>query len=278
MVWSRRLLDRSLNHLERSDLNINHPTLNPSLPKPLINFPPPTPVDSIANIKQTDSSSADTQQVSATSAHPTADSKPDDYPAACSSHPPEILPTLCGTSSASFKRQPSPSMYDSGINIPRQTEDLPDWLNGCITGAPQTSNYIHANVSLHSTAAINPTPSMTETLGFVPGTPGTRFTKDQPRFAVSVTKQLKKHRSAAPVSTTTAQLDCPVVQPATLPAASKGKSNSARSAKPKQTHVSSGDKSASSVLNPSAKRQAKAVEQPPLLGQLEQPELARKFI
>ncbi|EFP79124.2 uncharacterized protein PGTG_05445 [Puccinia graminis f. sp. tritici CRL 75-36-700-3] len=243
---------------------------------------------------------------------------------------PSQLPTLCGTSSASFKRQPSPSMYNSGINIPRKTEDLPDWLNGCktepngpsahkqprldsnssvnphlnfslsnpLTGAPQTSNYIHANVSLHSTAAINPTPSMTETLGFVPGTPGTRFTKDQPCFAVSVTKQLKKHRSAgpflapvdpvalitpllphvAPVSTTTAQLDCPVVQPATLPAASKGKSNSARSAKPKQTHVSSGDKSASSVLNPSAKRQAKAVEQPSLLGQLEQPELARKFI
>ncbi|KAA1111272.1 hypothetical protein PGT21_000033 [Puccinia graminis f. sp. tritici] len=255
-----------------ADLNINHPTLNPSLPEPSDNSPPPIPVDSIANTEQADSSSAviptaDPQQVPASLAHPTADSKLgiNDYPAACSSHPPETapaaasinslsplsdvpsasspphaiesptnqssqLPTLRGPSSASFKRQPSPSMYESGNNVSRQTDDSPNRLNGSqtepngqsahkrprldsnssvnphlnsslsnpLTGAPQTSNYPHANVSLHSTVAVNPTPSMTETLGFVPGTPGTRFTKDQHRFAVSVTKQLKKHRSAGP--------------------------------------------------------------------------------
>ncbi|KAA1120286.1 hypothetical protein PGTUg99_006477 [Puccinia graminis f. sp. tritici] len=255
-----------------ADLNIHHPTLNPSLPEPSDNSPPPIPVDSIANTEQADSSSAviptaDPQQVPASLAHPTADSKLgiNDYPAACSSHPPETapaaasinslsplsdvpsasspphaiesptnqssqLPTLRGPSSASFKRQPSPSMYESSNNVPRQTDDSPNRLNGSqtepngqsahkrprldsnssvnphlnsslsnpLTGAPQTLNYPHANVSLHSTVAVNPTPSMTETLGFVPGTPGTRFTKDQHRFAVSVTKQLKKHRSAGP--------------------------------------------------------------------------------
>jgi hypothetical protein len=69
----------------------------------------------------------------------------------------------------------------------------------------------------------------------------------------------------------------PVIPPSTLPAASKGKSNSGGTAKPKQTHGGARRKSAGSALTPSAKRQSKAAEQPPLPGQLEQPELPREL-
>ncbi|KNZ52847.1 hypothetical protein VP01_3428g4 [Puccinia sorghi] len=50
----------------------------------------------------------------------------------------------------------------------------------------------------HPVTAADLLQSMSQASGFIPVTLGIRFTKDQHCFAVSVTKQLKKHRSAGP--------------------------------------------------------------------------------
>ncbi|WAR56945.1 hypothetical protein PtB15_7B798 [Puccinia triticina] len=121
-------------------------------------------------------------------------------------------------------------MYDNSTSTARRAEDSPNHINGSrtepngqsapkrprldsdssvnppmsssllkpVSDAPQTAINSYPPAPSLPTAAPYPTPSTTETMGFVPGTLGTRFTKDQHRFATSVTKQLKKHRSAGP--------------------------------------------------------------------------------
>ncbi|POW22586.1 hypothetical protein PSHT_01011 [Puccinia striiformis] len=135
------------------------------------------------------------------------------------------LPLLPRTSPAPSKRQPSPSMYENGTSGDHRAEDSTQHTNGSIPElngqsahkrprlASDASANPHMNSSLshplsdaphssnlpaHSSPSTSVPHPMSEPVGFVPGTPGTRFTKDQHRFAVSVTKQLKKHRSAVP--------------------------------------------------------------------------------
>lgn len=139
------------------------------------------------------------------------------------------LPAPLPTSPPSFKRQPSPSMHENGIGShrregsPSRFNELQTQLNG--QSAPkrprldndspsnppnnssfavsaydstQMSNPPLLASSVHPVTAPDLPQSTSQASGFIPGTPGTRLTKDQHRFAVSVTKQLKKHRSAGP--------------------------------------------------------------------------------
>lgn len=130
------------------------------------------------------------------------------------------------TSPASFKRQSSPSFLGNGTSPradvasfhvngstsdphrhnankrPRLANDLPSNSSPNHTNSiPQPalpSTDLRQSTHARPAAGCHPSQSMTEGPGFIPGSPGTRFTKDQQRFAISVTKQLKKHRSAGP--------------------------------------------------------------------------------
>ncbi|KNZ62313.1 uncharacterized protein VP01_1287g2 [Puccinia sorghi] len=139
------------------------------------------------------------------------------------------LPPPLPTSPPSFKRHPSPSMHENDIGShrregsptrfnesqsqlngrsapkrPRLDNDFPsNPLNNSSFAHPvseslQMSNLPPPAPSLHPVTATDLPQSMFQATGIIPGTLGTRLTKDQHRFAVSVTKQLKKHRSAGP--------------------------------------------------------------------------------
>lgn len=89
-------------------------------------------------------------------------------------------PTPQQPSSVSSHQVPSSSLHTSATISPALAPTAP-------SPAPNTASIIPSIM-----------PNETRSDWLIPGTPGTRFTRDQQRFTCSVIKHLKKHRSAPP--------------------------------------------------------------------------------
>lgn len=184
------------------------------------------PVEDPLNITRQSSPPPPTTNASVNSLSPLSDVPSAHSPTRVIQSPPTRSQSVLSphASPVSIKRQASPSMHE---NLPSRTEGSPVHVNGHSLYTNGQSSHKRPRLASESspnppiinnlanppvlTTPLQPQPqqhhldiathsaqTMAQPAGLIPGHPGTRLTKDQHRFAISVIKQLKKHRHAHP--------------------------------------------------------------------------------